>query len=129
MPRPRILVVDDEPNMCRTLEIVLSEDGRFDVATATSADAALKRVDAGTDLVITDLALSHGPTRADDGLALLRKVKAISAEIQVVIMTAYSTVQSALDAMRSGAFEYLIKPFEPDELLLIVERALEQNRL
>jgi DNA-binding NtrC family response regulator len=124
MSRPRILVVDDERNMCRTLEILLGDDGRFDVQTAGSAEEALTKLDERTDLVITDLSMP-----GMNGLQLLRRTKALSADIQVVLMTAYSTVQSALEAMKAGAFEYLIKPFETDELLVIVDRALEQNRL
>jgi DNA-binding NtrC family response regulator len=121
--RPRILIVDDEPNMCRTLAITLSEDGRYAVTTATSAKEALAKLTPETDLVLTDLSMP-----GMDGLELMRRVKQASRDTQVVMMTAYSTVQSAVEAMRLGAHEYLIKPFSGDELVEVIEGALKQNR-
>jgi len=122
--RPRILIVDDEPNMCRSLKIMLGEEGRYAIQTATDSAAALGLIEPGVDMVITDLSMP-GP----DGLAILRRAKEVSEEIQVVIMTAYSTVESAVEAMKLGALEYLIKPFSNDELLLTVEKALRLNEL
>jgi two-component system NtrC family response regulator len=122
--RPRILIVDDEPNMCRSLKIMLGEEGRYAIQTATDSRAALELIDPRLDMVITDLSMP-GP----DGLSVLRRAKEVSEEIQVVIMTAYSTVESAVEAMKLGALEYLIKPFSNDELLLTVEKALRLNEL
>ena len=110
--------------MCRSLEIMLADEGRYAVQTATDGAAALKLIQPDLDLVITDLSMP-GP----DGLAVLRGAKQVSEEIQVVIMTAYSTVESAVEAMKLGALEYLIKPFSNDELLLTVEKALRLNAL
>jgi DNA-binding NtrC family response regulator len=122
--RPQILIVDDEPNMCRSLKIMLGEEDRFEVATATDSGAALALLEPGLDLVITDLSMAGA-----DGLEILRRAKAVSEDIQVVIMTAYSTVESAVEAMKLGALEYLIKPFSNDEMLLTVEKALKLNEL
>ena len=112
-PAARVLIVDDEPNMCRSLAILLREEGHYDVLSCTSGTDALGKLD-GVDLVLTDLSMP-----GMDGLELLRKVKETSPDIQVVLMTAYSTVQSAVEAMKAGAFEYLIKPFANEELLEI----------
>jgi DNA-binding NtrC family response regulator len=122
-PRARVLIVDDEPNMCRSLAILLREEGSYEVATATSGAEALEKLDR-TDLVVCDLSMP-----GMDGLELLRRVKERSAEIQVVLMTAYSSVQSAVEAMKGGAFEYLLKPFANEELLAVVRSALKLRTL
>jgi two-component system NtrC family response regulator len=122
--RPRILIVDDEPNMCRSLKIMLGEEGRYQIETATDSRRALGMIGPELDLVITDLSMP-GP----DGLEILRRAKEVGEEIQVVIMTAYSTVESAVEAMKLGALDYLIKPFSNDELLLTVEKAVKLNDL
>jgi DNA-binding NtrC family response regulator len=122
--RPRILIIDDEPNMCRSLKIMLSDEDRYDIQTAVDSKRALTLLDPGLDLVITDLSMS-----GVDGLGVLRRAKEVSEDIQVVIMTAYSTVESAVEAMKAGALEYLIKPFSNDEMLLTVEKALKLNEL
>lgn len=122
--RPKILIVDDEPKMCRTLEILLSENGRYDIMSAYSAKEALPSCSRDTDLVITDLSME-----GMDGISLLKDIKARSPDTQVILMTAYSSVRSAIEAMKSGACEYLVKPFENDEFLAVVDRALEVNRL
>jgi DNA-binding NtrC family response regulator len=122
--RPRILIVDDEPNMCRSLKIMLSEENRYEINTCTDAKRALGLLEPGLDLCITDLSMPGA-----DGLELLRRAKEVSEDLQVVIMTAYSTVESAVEAMKLGALEYLIKPFSNDEMLLTVEKALKINEL
>jgi DNA-binding NtrC family response regulator len=125
MPRrPRILIVDDEPNMCRSLEIALGEDGRYEVTATVSAREALDRLRGRVDLLLADLSMPEM-----DGLTLLRKAKDVSPETAVILMTAYSTVESAVEAMKAGAFEYLIKPFSNDEVHLVVASALRLRRL
>ena len=140
--RPRVLVVDDEPNMCRSLSILVSDEGRREVETARSGEEALARLlgpagatrdpaaadgDAGfdhdTDVVLCDLSMP-----GIDGLELLRRVRAARLDVQVILMTAYSTVQSAVEAMRLGAHEYLIKPFTNEEVCAAVDSALAQQR-
>lgn len=118
---PKILIVDDEINMCRSLEIVLSEELECDVEYCLNGTEAINKLKKEFyDVVITDLAMPEM-----DGLELLKEIKKISPETQVVIMTAYSTVQSAVESMKSGAFEYLIKPFSEESLILTIKNALE----
>jgi DNA-binding NtrC family response regulator len=122
--RPRILIVDDEPNMCRSLQIALGEEGRYEVVTTVSAREGLEMLRGRVDLLLADLTMPEL-----DGLTLLRKAKELTPETQVILMTAYSTVESAVEAMKAGAFEYLIKPFSNDEVQLVVQSALRLRRL
>ena len=109
--RPRVLVVDDEPNMCRSLAILVADEGRREVETARSGEEALHKLGDATDVVLCDLSMP-----GIDGIELLRRVRAARLDVQVIMMTAYSTVQSAVEAMRLGAHEYLIKPFTNEEV-------------
>jgi DNA-binding NtrC family response regulator len=120
---PRLLIVDDEPNMCRTLEIVLGDAGRRQVVSARSGEQALELADAEIDLVVCDLSMP-----GMDGLEVLRRLRQRDPHLPVILMTAYSTVQSALEAMKLGAFEYLIKPFTDQELTSAVDAALAGAR-
>jgi DNA-binding NtrC family response regulator len=123
--KPRILIVDDETRMCRSLQILLLGEGKYDVSFALSGDQALKYMtDQETDLMIVDLSMP-----GMNGLELLKRVKHAHPNTPVVIMTAYSSVKSAIEAMKGGAFEYLIKPFGNEEFLSVVERAFEGKKL
>jgi len=123
MTRGRVLVVEDKASMLAMLERTLSEG--FDVTTASDGGQALERLKAGTfDVVLTDLRM---PER--DGLQLLEIVRQSYPEVEVILMTAHGSVQSAVDAMRAGAFDYLTKPFEPDEAVVRVARAIDHKRL
>ncbi len=120
----RILVVDDEESMREMLSIALRKEG-FDVQTAaTRADAAVALAKAPVDVVVTDLRLPDG-----DGVEVLRHVKAASPETVVIMMTAYGTAESAVAALKLGAHDYLIKPFDIEELKIVVRNALERERL
>ncbi|HSJ31237.1 MAG TPA: sigma-54 dependent transcriptional regulator [Longimicrobiales bacterium] len=121
-----ILVVDDEEGIREFLADALGDDGH-DVTQAADGLAALQRLhERAFDLVITDLRMPG----ALDGVDILRKAKAEQPEIEVVVLTAYGTVDSAVEAMKLGAFDYLQKPLgSPAELRLIVARALERRRL
>ncbi len=121
-----MLLVDDDPGLLRTLQVLLEDEGGLEVETAPSGEAALERllVTAGIRLVVSDLSMP-----GMDGMELLRRVRERHGEIPVILMTAFGTVRSAVEAMRLGAFGYLTKPIDPDELLLQVERALEAARL
>jgi len=119
-----ILVVDDEEAQRKVLAGFLRKKG-FEVLAAGSADEALERVSTHTvDLVLTDLRMPGG-----GGLELLRGLRALNPEIPVVVMTAYGTVASAVEAMKDGAADYLSKPVDLDELELIVARSLERRAL
>jgi DNA-binding NtrC family response regulator len=118
----KLLIVDDEPNMCRSLAILLGGDQR-EVVTARSGEEALDKLDDETDLVLCDLSMP-----GIDGLEVLRRTRARVPEARVILMTAYSTVQSAIEAMRLGAFEYLLKPFADEEVTAAVDAALRQRR-
>jgi len=123
-PRPRILIVDDQRNMRTTTALVLRQQG-YQVTEAESGEAALSRLLAEPfDVVLTDLKMA--PL---DGLAVLRGALEISPSTQVIVMTGYGTVESAVEAMQQGAYDYVSKPFKESELLLRVQRALEQRRL
>ena len=112
----RILVADDEPGLREFMADALELDGHV-VAQAPDGRAAAKLLDErGFDVVITDLKMP-----GMDGMALLRKVRAEQPEIEVIVMTAHGTVDTAVEAMKLGAFEYLQKPLSgPDELRLLV---------
>jgi two-component system response regulator AtoC len=118
-----ILVVDDEERIRKLLETSFGHKG-YKVRTAADGDAALEIVDAGVDLVITDLRMP-----GMDGMTLLSEIRARGLTVPVIIMTAYSTVDVAVDAMRNGAFDYVSKPFDLDELEMLVERAFQLETL
>src|SRR3954467_15962943 len=122
--RPRILIVDDQRNMRTTTALLLRQQG-YEVAEAESGEAALSRLLAEPfDVVLTDLKMA--PL---DGLAVLRGALEIAPSTQVIVMTGYGTVESAVAAMQYGAYDYVSKPFKETELLVRVQRALEKRRL
>jgi two-component system, NtrC family, response regulator PilR len=119
-----ILVVDDERSMREFLEILLAKQGHA-VATAEDLSGAVRRLgEGGIDLVITDLRLGR-----ESGLDVLRAAKAAAASTEVVMVTAWATTENAVQAMKLGAYDYLLKPFKLDELKLVVEKALERRAL
>src|SRR6266436_4558985 len=123
-PVSRVLIVDDQRNMRTTTALVLRQAG-YDVAEAESGEAALSRLLAEPfDVVLTDLKMA--PL---DGIAVLRGALEISPTTQVIVMTGYGTVESAVAAMQQGAHDYLSKPFKEGELLVRVQRALEKRKL
>lgn len=124
-PTPeRILVVDDEEHMLALFESVLGKEG-YIIARAASGEEALSLLATmECDLVIADLRLP-----GIDGLELLHKVKALHTHLPYVLLTAHGTVQSAVAAMKEGAYDYLTKPVDIDELKLAVKKALEMRRL
>ena len=121
----KILIVDDEKNMCRSLEILLEGETNCKTFSVTSAEAAIKVLDkTDYDLVVTDLTMP-----GMNGMELLRYIKEHYSQTQVIMMTAYSSVQSAIEAIKNGAYDYLLKPFNDDEFLLSVRKALEMSEL
>src|SRR6266446_5152126 len=120
--KKRILVVDDEEKLRRVIELHLLSAG-FDVDKARSAEDALKLVDRA-DMVITDLRLP-----SMDGLQLLSLIRRQNAHAPVVVMTAFGTIENAVEAMKSGATDFLLKPFSLDHLTAVVQKALEMRAL
>ncbi|MBI4442592.1 MAG: sigma-54-dependent Fis family transcriptional regulator [Acidobacteria bacterium] len=120
----RILVVDDDESLRRVMQVQLTQIG-YEVATAADANHALTLLQQSAhDLLITDLQMPGG-----SGLDLLKKVRADYPEIIVVMITAFATVETAVEAMKAGAYDYFTKPVHPDELSLVVNRALDHRRL
>ena len=123
----RILVVDDNEALRRGIALALREGGHAVDEAASGGEALARTRDAGTepyDVVITDLRLPGA-----DGLAVLRAARTRAARTAVLVMTAFGTVEAAVDAMREGAFDFVQKPFELDQLEVRVGRALEHARL
>lgn len=122
--RVRTLLVEDEPNMVRTLGKILARRGHL-VDSASNGEDALRRLEEHEyDLVITDLNMP-----VMDGLTLLREMHGRGLDTAVIVLTGYGTIQSAVEALKLGAGDYLIKPCHPEELLLAVQRLLELRAL
>ncbi|CAG1018949.1 Regulatory protein AtoC [Burkholderiaceae bacterium] len=122
--KPRILIVDDEEIVVRSCLRIL-EDDRYEVDSVSDGWEALRRIDEnGVDVLVLDIMMPK-----IDGLQVLQHVKERHPDIDVIMMTGLSQIQTAVRAMKLGAFDYLSKPFDPDELKLVVERALERRRL
>jgi two-component system response regulator PilR (NtrC family) len=120
----RILVVDDEPSMREFLQILLSKQGH-EVLTAGDVTSALERFRTDDfDLVVSDLRLGR-----ESGLDILKAVKESSPQTEVVMLTAFATTENAVQAMKLGAHDYVLKPFKNEELRLVVEKALEHRTL
>ncbi|MDX1630877.1 MAG: sigma-54 dependent transcriptional regulator [Thermoanaerobaculia bacterium] len=120
-----LLVVDDEESLLEFLSLLLEEEGH-EVATATSTQAARDLLGDGDDydLVLCDIYMPDG-----SGMDLLQLIKEDHPETSVIMMTAYTSTKSAIEAMRLGAYDYLSKPFDVDEVKVLVEKALEKTEL
>jgi len=118
-----ILVVDDEQSICSLLSLALKS--QYDVTTATTEAECIRAVE-GTafDVVLLDLVV--GPS---DGLTILRQIKAHHPQVPVIIMTAFGSIKTSVEAMRNGAFTYLTKPLDIDELRVHISQALATNKL
>src|SRR3989337_69092 len=117
----RLLVVDDEENMVHFLTKLLRGEG-FEIEGAGTGEAALEKLRAGPfDLVLTDLKLPD-----TDGIGILKAARELHPETVVVLITAYGTIESAIEAMRAGAYDYVTQPFRASEILQVGEKALER---
>jgi DNA-binding NtrC family response regulator len=124
MEPSRILVIDDEPVVCDGCRFVLSEIGYLVDACLTGREGLDMLLINNYDLALLDLKLPDM-----DGMEILRIVKNDKPDVYIMIMTGYSTVKNAVEAMKLGAFDYLAKPFSDDELIFAVEKAIENKRL
>lgn len=119
-----ILIVDDEKNYLIVLEELLGSEG-YEVITVDNSVEALEQIDnPDLDLVITDIRMP-----GISGMELLEEIKKINFELPVIVMTAYGTIEMAVDAMKKNAYDYITKPFRNDELKLTIKKALEKYRL
>lgn len=120
----KILVVDDEKDICTALEFLLSGEG-YSVTTALSGERAIELLrETDFDIVLTDLKMEQV-----DGIAVLEEAKRLNPDTIVILMTAYASVGSAVEAMKKGATDYIAKPFIHDEIRLTLRRMLQQRQL
>jgi DNA-binding NtrC family response regulator len=120
----RILVVDDEQSMCDFMEIMLKKEG-YDVTTSTSGHEAIQiTASENFDLVIADIMMPEL-----SGMDLLRKVKKSRPDLDFIMMTAFASVDTAIEAMKEGALDYITKPFRIDEIKLIIDKSVNSRKL
>jgi two-component system NtrC family response regulator len=124
MKRPKVLVIDDDESLRRVLEYNLAQEG-YAVLTAASGEQGLDLLKReGADLVVTDVRMA-----GMDGLQVMEGVRRLDPGIQVIIITAFGTIEMAVEAMKAGAFHYITKPFNRDELRLTIKKALQLKEL
>lgn len=120
----KILVIDDEESMCNFMEIMLSKEGyAVDKTTSPKKGISLLK-DKNYDLVIADLQMPEMT-----GIDVLKEVKAFKTEQEIFVMTAYASVDTAIEAMKQGAADYITKPFKVDEIKLAIEKAINRKRI
>ncbi|MDZ7640519.1 MAG: sigma-54 dependent transcriptional regulator [Desulfurivibrio sp.] len=124
MTAPAILVIDDDQGMRQLLRDILAEEDLPVTLCGDSREAVAWLQEQSFDIVITDLKMPHY-----DGLAILETARAALPEVIVIMVTGYGTIESAIAAIRQGAYDYIQKPFEPDDFLVVIRRALEHVRL
>ena len=124
IPLKRVLVVDDEPMILTLLSTVFRGKG-WDVAEAQSGSDGIEQLERGRfDVILTDLVMP-----GDSGMDLLRAAKEIHPDVEVILMTGYATADTAIEAMRNGAFHYIMKPLKTEEVVNLVEKAYSQRQL
>jgi len=122
--KPNILIVDDEPDICKALEFLLKREG-YAVTSANSGEDAIEKLKTdGFDVVITDLKMGR-----IDGMTVLEKAKEINPDMPVIMMTAFASIESAVEAMKRGAADYIVKPFLNEEIKLTIKKVLEQKKI
>ena len=124
MQAAKILVVDDDAVARELLAEALKKEG-YDVEAFGSGEAAIARGREGrVDLVLTDIRMG-----AVDGLTVLREFKRMSQDTAIVVLTAFGSLEGAIEAIKQGAYDYLAKPFKKEEIKLVVQRSLDHCRL
>lgn len=120
----RVLVIDDEEIVCESIKRILEEEG-YEIESALNGQEAFKKMDENPfDIVITDLKMP-----GIDGMEVLRIIRREYPNTIVIMITGFSTVETAVEAMKLGAFDYIPKPFTPDEVSIVVKKAIEQKNL
>lgn len=119
-----ILIVDDQINTCKSLQAILKKSGYRSDYTLNAEEALKKIRDGHYDIVISDIRMP-----GMNGMQLLEELKKLQPSLVVIMITGYATIKSAVEAIQKGAYDYLPKPFTPDEVRVIIERAVEHSRL
>ena len=117
----RILIVDDEPDMLELLNMIITEKTPYEVATTNNPLEAEELIRKGKfDVTIVDLKMP-----GKDGIEVLDAIKKLDEDMPVIMMTAYGTVESAVETMKKGAFDYITKPFRKEQILYTIDRAMK----
>ena len=123
MKKSKILIVDDDPAMKSSLVDWFEYIGDYQISSADCGEEALKKIGQERfDVVITNLKMPD-----INGLELLRQAKSLNADTEVIIMTAYGTADTEMDAKKHGAYDYILKPFSPEEVERIVRNIIDQH--
>lgn len=121
--KPHILIADDQQDIARGLALVLTETGAEVMTTSTGEQALEYIMRNSVDVVITDIRMP-----GIGGISLLEKIKEHRPRVEVIVLTAFGSIESAIEAMKKGAYHYVTKPFNNDELLIVVRRAVQEKR-
>ena len=117
----KLLIVDDEPDMLKLLSMIIKEKTPYEALTTNNPLEALELAkQGGFDLVIADLKMP-----GLDGMELLEAIKRVDDDIPVIIITAYGTVESAMEVMQKGGFDFITKPFKKEQILYTIDKALK----
>ncbi|MCK5186366.1 MAG: sigma-54-dependent Fis family transcriptional regulator, partial [Deltaproteobacteria bacterium] len=124
MSSKRILIIDDEENMLHMLKTILSKEG-YEIVTAGNGIEGLEKIETNLfDTILCDLRMPEM-----DGLSFLKTVKVKNIDSTIIMMSAYGTIDLAVEAMKHGAYDYISKPFKPDEIILTLKKSEERERL
>lgn len=122
--KPKMLIVDDEPDICKALEFLLKRED-YDVTSVNSGEDAIEKIKkVSFDAILTDIRMGKV-----DGIMVLEKAREICPDTPVIMMTAFASIESAVEAMRKGAYDYIVKPFLNEEIKLTIRKILEQRRI
>ena len=120
-----ILIVDDDKMLCKMLEDVLTQEAKLRVVSANSGIGAIKMIrEKFFDLILTDLMMPGA-----NGIEVLRTAKEVDVDVHVIIITGFASLETAIEAIRKGAYDYITKPFKLDEIKIVVQNACEKIRL